>query len=381
MADLAGTETAAIGGHLTAIGDHLKRRIRAEGPVSVADFMADALYHPAHGYYMTRDPFDRGGDFTTAPEISQMFGELVGAWCAERWQAMGRPETVHLTELGPGRGTLMVDALRAAEIEPEFRSALSMHLVEISPVLQQVQHATLVANAVPIETVHWHRGLETLPEGPLLIVANEFFDALPIRQFERTGAGWCERLVAMDQGSFQFSLSPPLSEREILTPCEILETAACGAIVEVRPAAICSAKQIAARIARHSGSALFIDYGHRSSAAGDTLQSLRGHAINDVLCNPGLADLTAHVDFAAIERSVRDQVDVHGPVTQGLFLRQLGIELRAAALARGATNNIAIEITRACRRLVESDQMGSLFKVMALTSHNQSPPPGFEAAQ
>jgi NADH dehydrogenase [ubiquinone] 1 alpha subcomplex assembly factor 7 len=347
----------------------------------VAEFMADALYHPKHGYYMTRDPFGRGGDFTTAPEISQMFGELIGAWCAERWQAMGRPDTVHLTELGPGRGTLMVDALRAAEIEPKFRGALSIHLVEISPVLQQVQRATLAGNSVPTDTLHWHLGLETLPEGPLLLIANEFFDALPIRQFERTVAGWCERLVTTDESSFQFSLSPPLPEREILVSCEILETAACGAIVEMRPAAIASATQIAARLARHGGSALFIDYGHHSSAAGDTLQSLRGHAINDVLCNPGSADLTAHVDFGAIERSVRGQVDVHGPVTQGLFLRRLGIELRAAALARSATDNVAIEITSACRRLVESDQMGGLFKVMALTSHNQSPPPGFEAAQ
>ena len=378
MADLARAETPPGGGHLTAILDHLTRRIRAEGPVSVAEFMADALYHPDHGYYMTRDPFGRDGDFTTAPEISQMFGELIGAWCTERWKAIGQPDTVHLIELGPGRGSLMVDALRAADVEPEFRSALLIHLVEISPVLREVQRATLAGGAVPVDSICWHIGLETLPEGPLLVIANEFFDALPIQQFERTDAGWCERLVTIDNGGFQFSLSSPLPSREIFFPCGILETAVCGAIVEVRSVAIAAATQIAARLTRNGGSALFIDYGHRSSAVGDTLQSLRGHAINDALCDPGMADLTAQVDFGAIERSVRSQVDVHGPVTQGLFLKRLGIEVRAAALVRNASDTTASEIVSACRRLVDNKQMGGLFKVMALTSHNQSTPPGFD---
>ena len=346
----------------------------------VAEFMTDALYHPDHGYYMTRDPFGRDGDFTTAPEISQMFGELIGAWCTERWQAIGRPETVHLIELGPGRGTLMADALRAADVEPEFRSALSIHLVEISPVLRETQRATLAGGAVPIDTIRWHAGLGTLPEGPSLIIANEFFDALPIHQFERTAVGWCERLVAIEAGSFRFSLSSPQPASEISIPSGILEAAECGAIVEVRPPATTAVTEIARRLARHTGSALFIDYGHPSSAAGDTLQSLRGHAINNPLCNPGLADLTAHVDFGAIERAARGQVDVHGPVTQGAFLMRLGIEVRAEALARDATDIVADDIASACRRLVKSDQMGSLFKVMALTSHNQSIPPGFDAA-
>ncbi len=366
---------------MTASSDHLSRRIRSEGPVSVAEFMADALYHPMHGYYMTRDPFGSGGDFTTAPEISQMFGELIGAWCTERWQAIGRPERIHMIELGPGRGTLMADALRAASVEPEFHRALAVHLVEISPVLRDVQRATLSGETEQIDSIHWHTGLETLPKGPSLIVANEFFDALPIRQFERTSAGWCERLVTVERENFRFTLSPPLPAHEIPVSSGIRDTAECGAIAEVRPAAAAAAAQIAAHLARFGGSALFIDYGHQSSGTGDTLQSLRRHAITDALCDPGAADLTAHVDFDAIERSVSADVDVHGPVTQGVFLRRLGIEVRAEALARNTTAARASDIAKAGRRLVENDQMGRLFKVMALTSRDQSVPPGFDAAR
>ncbi len=339
--------------------------------------MADALYHPKHGYYMTRDPFGCKGDFTTAPEISQMFGELIGAWLTERWQEMGEPSTIFLIELGPGRGTMMVDALHGIRSQSKFRNAISIHLLEISPLLRDIQKISFAGMSLPAEKIYWHTDSETLPDGPLLVIANEFFDALPIHQFERTKAGWCERLIELDNGRFQFTLGGALSENETCIPKTIRENATLNSIFEIRPAATAITTQIATQIARFGGAALIFDYGNEVSTVGDTLQSVRGHAVNEVLSNSGSADLTAHLDFAALERSIRGLVDVYGPINQGIFLRQLGIEIRTEALTKNATESQSIDIINACRRLTEHDQMGGLFKVMALTSHGLNRPSGF----
>ncbi len=354
----------------------LRRRIRLTGPIAIADFMAEALGHPDHGYYMTRDPFGARGDFTTAPEISQMFGELIGLWCAEIWRTGIAPRPVHLVELGPGRGTLMADALRAARMEPEFLAAASIHLVETSPVLTGMQRQTLAGH-----NVQWHAALEEVPDGPILLIANEFFDALPIRQFERTGAGWRERMVGLDEDgeTFRMGLAPGATAGEALIPETVRRTAGKGEIAEISPAGLSIARAIGERIAGHGGAALIVDYGHAASATGDSLQALSGHKRHDPLQDPGEADLTAHVDFAAIAIAAREGGAItHGPIPQGEFLTRLGIETRTAQLLAKATKDQAADIETACARLIDKEQMGYLFKAMAITPPVAAAPPAFE---
>ncbi len=357
---------------MTALGDRLVTRIARLGPITVADYMAEALTHPEDGYYMTGDPFGAGGDFVTAPEVSQMFGELIGLWCATVWDTMGRPNPVVLAELGPGHGTLMADALRAAARMPGFLEASRAHLVETSPPLREKQRAALEEHAVT-----WHDNFDGVPDAPLLLVANELFDALPIRQFQRTLAGWCERLV--DTGpaghGFHLLLGAP-SDAQPLPDC--FRGAPLGAVCEVSPAGLALAETIGARVARYGGAALIIDYGARDSTPGETLQSVRGHKRHDVFEAPGEADICAHVDFGQIsEAARRPGAAVHGPLEQGHFLQALGIGERAAALARGATPADAEAVRSGLARLTEPDQMGSLFKVLAI-SHPDLTPPGFE---
>ncbi|MDP6389944.1 MAG: SAM-dependent methyltransferase [Alphaproteobacteria bacterium] len=355
----------------TPLDDLLRRRIAAEGPITVADYMAEALGHPAHGYYMGRDPFGRAGDFTTAPEISQMFGELLGLWCAKVWHMMGSPSPIDLVELGPGRGTLMADALRAIDrAAPDCRAALAVHLVETSPALRQRQRETLAE----IE-VQWHERFEQAPDGPLLLLANEFFDALPIRQFVCTKDGWRERMVGVADGNLCFTISSdPVDEASI--PDSVREAAETGDIAEARPMADDIAAAIARRIAVHGGAALVVDYGHAASAAGDTLQAVRGHAFAEVLADPGAADLTAHVDFAALARAASPHAAVHGPVDQGVLLRRLGIEARADKLL--ATADQATEISAALARLIGAGGMGTLFEALAIAHPDLGALPGFE---
>jgi NADH dehydrogenase [ubiquinone] 1 alpha subcomplex assembly factor 7 len=338
--------------------------------------MALALGHPKHGYYMTRDPLGAAGDFTTSPEISQMFGELVGLWLAETWIAQGRPSPFILAELGPGRGTLMADALRALRSVPGLFDVLQLHFVETSPVLAAMQKQN-VPNAT------WHDRFDTLPEGPLFLIANEFFDALPIRQFVRMERGWCERFVMLDDDStedaphFVPAITPvPIQSDDILPPS--VRNAPVGSLAEISPASGAFAEDIALRLKRHGGAALIIDYGHAKSAAGDTLQALRAHKFVDVFETPGEADLTAHVDFEALALAARAGGAVaHGPVEQGAFLRSLGIKARAEALKARATPEQARDIDVAERRLTARDEMGSLFKVMALTAPNAPELAGF----
>ncbi len=363
---------------MTALGEMIAARIARLGAITVADYMAEAAAHPDHGYYMSGDPFGAHGDFVTAPEISQMFGELIGLWCADTWQRMGGPEPVLLVELGPGRGTLMADALRAAHVAPGFGAALRLHFVEISPALRARQQQTLAQSAGAARPT-WHESLDQVPDGPLLLVANEFFDALPIRQFEKRPEGWCERLVTLapDGETLAFALAPPGPWAAALLPAALRE-AAPGAVAEVSAPAIVIAGEIGRRLATGSGAALIIDYGHAEPRTGATLQAVRRHAAHAVLEDPGAADLTAHVDFSTLARAATEAgARAYGPVPQGRFLEALGIGARARALNESATPDQASEIASALRRLTHPREMGELFKVLALGDPDLGPPAGF----
>jgi NADH dehydrogenase [ubiquinone] 1 alpha subcomplex assembly factor 7 len=358
---------------MTPLGRELADLIRADGPIPVARFMALCLGHPRHGYYLTRDPLGRAGDFVTAPEITQMFGELIGLWCADAWSRMGAPERVALVELGPGRGTLMADALRALKVVPALRASLAVHLVETSPALQACQRTALAAAGVP---VFWHARLEDVPDGPSLIVANEFLDALPVTQLVRAADGWHERQVGLDaEGRLAFGLSPACLP-DALVPAP-LRAAPPGSLIELSPERAAVAREIARRLVAHGGAALIVDYGHTQSSPGDTLQAVKGHAFADPLAEPGEADLTSHVDFAALAAAARAEgAAVHGPVTQGAFLGALGIAVRAARLKAAAPGQ-AQDIDAALNRLIAPGAMGSLFKVLAIADPKLGPLAGF----
>ena len=359
---------------MSALAAEIRERIRREGPISVATYMELCLSHPTLGYYRRPHPIGAAGDFVTAPEVSQIFGELVGLWCAAVWQAMGAPATVRLVELGPGRGTLMADALRAARAVPGFRTAIDLHLVEASEPLRAEQRAVL-AEADPT----WHAGFESVPPGPLLVVANEFFDALPIRQFERAGDTWRERVVALapDARALRFAAAGPCCAATAGP-----EGAPAGAIVERAPVREALAAALGARVAAHGGAALIVDYGHARPGLGDTLQAMRHHRRHGVLEEPGAADLTAHVDFSALAAAGRNAgARVFGPVAQGEFLRALGIEARAEVLKRNASAEQAREIDAALRRLTGAHAMGALFKALAIAHPAPGALPGFETPQ
>jgi len=358
------------------IAGKIARRIRAEGPLTVAAYMAMALHDPAGGYYARRDPIGTAGDFTTAPEISQIFGELIGLWCAELWDRIGRPDPVIVAELGPGRGVLMSDLLRAAGTVPEFRRALRVFLVEVSPVLRAEQERRL-SQASPT----WVTRIEELPEGPLLMVANEFLDALPIRQLVRRVGGWSERLVAVDpEDHLVFVAGPETPAASLLVPGSLCESAI-GTIAEICPAAVALAGALGARFARQPGAAIFIDYGYFPTAPGPTLRALQRHRPVSALAAPGTADLSAHVDFDAFAKAARAAgAKTHGPVSQGRFLAALGAALRLAALSARAAPAQRQALESGVRRLLDPGEMGDLFKVVALVSPGLPSPAGFGAA-
>ncbi|HHK74538.1 MAG TPA: class I SAM-dependent methyltransferase [Rhizobiales bacterium] len=350
----------------------IRHRIALNGPLNLARYMSICLSHAEHGYYMTRDPLGALGDFTTAPEISQIFGELIGLWCAHIWQSMNAPKRLHLVELGPGRGTLMSDALRAIRsAAPPFMAALDVHLVETSPVLRQKQARKLQGSGLD---PYWHHKIEQIPPGPAIFIANEFLDALPIHQYQRTPRGWCERLVTLrKEGGFAYGLSP-VAARDKDFP-EALRGAPEGSIFEISPAREAVIKTIAERLSRQAGAALIIDYGHAKTAPGDSFQAVRNHEFTDPLENPGQADLTSHVDFETLSRIARSSgAAVHGPITQNTFLSALGLAPRASRLKSRADARTAREIDEAVNRLISPDQMGDLFKVLCLTSTTPHPP-------
>ena len=341
------------------LADRLRRLIAGGGPMPLGDYMALANAH----YYATRDPLGAAGDFTTAPEISQMFGELIGLWCADLSMRAGIGDVAYV-ELGPGRGTLAADALRAMG---KAGLAPAVHLVETSPVLTERQRLAMPGAA-------HHESVATLPgDLPLLIVANEFFDALPIRQLVRaTDGAWRERMVTLDGARFVATVG------EQRFDSVIPEALRDGAVIETSPASIGILRELAARIVRQGGALLAIDYGYEGPLAGDTLQALRAHRFADPFESPGEQDLTAHVDFSALADSSRQEGAVACPVTtQGALLGALGIDQRAATLARAAPGR-ATEIEAARHRLVASGQMGTLFKALALTAPGWPVPAGFE---
>jgi NADH dehydrogenase [ubiquinone] 1 alpha subcomplex assembly factor 7 len=354
----------------------IRRRIAASGAIPVAEYMALCLGHPQYGYYVAQDPLGAEGDFTTSPEISQMFGELIGLWAAAVWPQMGSPSLLRLIELGPGRGTLMADALRAAHVVPEFRAALSVHMVEISPVLEQRQRAAL--NGVDIPT-QWHSALGEVPDGPAIIIANEFFDALPVQQAVMCADGWHERVVRIGKdGAFEFGHArDPIPLFDQMVPPSA-RNAQIGAIFEWRPDQV--ALELGRRVARQEGAALVIDYGHLESAIGDTLQAVGWHAFADPLATPGLVDLTAHVDFDALGRAAESMgARMQGPIDQSTFLRELGIKERADALRKGAPPDKAADIEAALERLISEERtgMGRLFKVAGFAHRKVGLLPGF----
>jgi NADH dehydrogenase [ubiquinone] 1 alpha subcomplex assembly factor 7 len=360
---------------MSPLGDLLVRRIRIAGPLTVAEYMSEALGHSRYGYYKQGDPFGLEGDFITAPEISQMFGELLGAWCAAVWETMGRPADVRLVELGPGRGTLMADALRGTRKVPDFHDALDLHMVETSPYLRERQAETL-RQAAPAVTPSWHDAFDDVPDGPLLLVTNELFDALPIHQFEFQGGRWLERVVDSGGDGLVFALREPSAALAVATPPQ---PARQGMIVEACPAGIALATAIGRRVVQHGGAALIIDYGHDGSRHGDSLQAVRRHGKHDVLSEPGTADLAAHVDFGALARAARETgAATYGPIPQNTLLERLGIKLRAAALERNASPAQAADIRAATERLLHLEQMGTLFKALAITAPTLPTPPGFE---
>ncbi len=347
---------------MTALADILSARITATGPITLADYMAECLLHPVHGYYTTRDPLGVAGDFTTAPEISQMFGELIGLSLAQSWLDQGAPATFTLAELGPGRGTLMADIMRATRAVPGFHDAATVHFIEASPSLRAKQ-AELVPDAV------WHDDVGSLPDAPLFLIANEFFDALPIRQFTRDADGWREHMVGLTDGTLALGLSQP-------APIEALEhrldDTPLGGVVEICPALPAFTGLIAEMIEARGGAALIIDYGDWQSK-GDTFQALSNHEMVDPFAAPGQADLTAHVDFAAIANAAK----THSAMTpQGVFLERLGITVRAQALAKGLTGDALTSHIAAHKRLTHPDEMGALFKVIGLYPSTHIPPAG-----
>jgi SAM-dependent MidA family methyltransferase len=353
---------------MMGLRDILIARIAQTGPMGLHEYMAECLLHPMLGYYTTAAPFGAAGDFTTAPEISQMFGEMLGLCLAQSWLDQGSPAAFTLAELGPGRGTLMADILRATRKVPGFHAAASIYLIEASPRLRTVQ-----AQALAAYQVTWGDQITALPDGPLWLVANEFFDALPIQQFQRAAQGWCEVLVGASGDQLIFGKSAP---RHIDALERRLETTRMGDIVEICPTAPAIVAQICARICAHGGAALILDYGGWDGL-GDTFQAVRAHGFADPLANPGAADLTAHVDFAALARAAAPTATCTY-TQQGTLLLRLGIAARAQVLAAGMTADAQDAHFTALERLTAPTEMGELFKALGITPKDAPPLAGFD---
>jgi len=355
--------------------NEIRRLIGVAGPMPIAEYMRLCLTHPQYGYYINRDPLGGGGDFVTSPEISQMFGELIGLWMAAVWRQMGEPENVRIIELGPGRGTLMHDALRAAKVVNGFRNAIVVHLVEISPTLRQVQERRLEGLDAPI---FWHTALEEVPGGASIVIANEFIDALPVHQAIKQDSGWHERVIDIaPEGPLCIAAArDPLPFFATSMP-RGLRQAPAGAIYEWR--ADDFALELGRRM-RSEGAALIVDYGHDHYGLGDTLQAVAGHSFTDPLRAPGTADLTAHVDFEALAQCAESMgARIHGPIRQRELFLRLGIEKRAAMLKASAPQKAA-DIELAFSRLIAGGAhgMGELFKAIAIAAPELGPLPGFE---
>ncbi|MEM6414485.1 MAG: SAM-dependent methyltransferase [Pseudomonadota bacterium] len=371
----------ATSNHKSALEERLISLIQANAPISIADFMADALLHPHDGYYTSKAPIGARGDFTTAPEISQIFGELIGLWLVQSWIELGAPKPFHLIELGPGRGVLMADILRAAALRPDFLNAAQIHLVELSGRLRHEQQKRLkkitgLSDFQP--AVQWSDTIDDIDAGPSLIIANEFLDCLPIRQFVRTDIGWRERLVGVHENKnelcFELSATPPLST----IPLPDKDEVAVGEIFEWSEAQEFAIRQLTARLHTEKGSALIIDYGHIQSGIGDTLQAVRKHASWPILAAPGEADITSHVNFDRLSKiGFETGTAVFGPISQGVFLDRLGLAIRVERLCAGKSEATADEIRSGAFRIAATSEMGEIFKAFCLSSPGLKAPAGF----
>lgn len=362
------------------LAERIKALILENGPIDLSDYMSICLADSRDGYYVTRDPFGRAGDFVTAPEISQMFGEMIGTWFRAFWNENGCPSLVNMVELGPGRGTLMADILRVFRRDEALAAAIRIHFVETSPHLRQTQNSTLMASGQAMGQgagflPQWHDDFESVPTGPCYVVANEFFDALPVRQFVHDGSAWAERVIGCDDaGDLVFGLRPvafDAAEHGLKVP-----PPRPGQVLEVSPVRQAIAARIANRLSDQGGAGLIIDYGHVNSGYGDTFQAIRAHAPDHVLAHPGDADLTSHVDFAVLNDTFRaGGLAVPEVKTQSDFLLQMGLLERAGRLGRDAEPQTRQMIHDAVERLAGPDQMGHLFKVLCVTSGDRIPYP------
>ncbi|MEH6526246.1 MAG: SAM-dependent methyltransferase [Sneathiella sp.] len=354
---------------MTPLTEILRDKIEKHGPISVHDYMEMALTHPEYGYYARQNPFGKSGDFVTAPEISQMFGELIGLWCIDTWSKLGAPAKLNLVELGPGNGTLMGDALRSSMLVPEFAKAAQIHLVETSEQLRERQKS-----AINHPSVFWHSDFPILNNDPTIVIANEFFDALPIHQYESSAGQWHERRINWKDHQFAFSLAddptvgfPPPAEADSTN------------ILEICPLGIRFIEKISQSLQKTGGAALIIDYGSAEAIYGDSFQAVRDHTTQNPLEDPGMSDLTAHVKFPQlIAEAQKHLVDIQGPTSQGRFLERLGIEARAALLSRSATEEQEKSIGSDLRRLTSATEMGTLFKVLAISYNLTAPLEGFD---
>jgi len=351
---------------MTSLAKKLALEIKTTGPMSIARYMEICLSDPDEGYYTTKNPIGAAGDFTTAPEISQLFGEMIGIWVLQTWQLLGAPAAFALAELGPGRGTLMADILRVTLRDPEFSRAANIILVETSPNMRASQ-----ANTLKNRNFAFLDDVKLLPDMPVIVVANEFFDALPVQQFIKTDIGWQERLITWDKQRFAFELSKPDQQPELDQRHQHLPN---GLLVERSTKSESIAKIIGEQISRHTGAALIIDYG-ALSGIGDTFQAVKDHKSCDPLTDQGICDMTCHVQFDALALA---SGCAHQFTSQGAFLEQMGITTRAQALVEQADQKAAEAVVLAHRRLVHPDEMGALFKVMALKSDKVPELFGFE---
>jgi len=356
---------------MSSIVDVLKAEINAAGPIRVSRYMELVLGHELHGYYMTRDPLGQRGDFTTAPEITQIFGELLGVWCIGIWRQMGKPPQFNIVEFGPGRGTLMKDLLRGASADKNFIQAMYIHLIETSPVLTQKQQETLQGKADHIE---WHKSLETVSDLPTIFIGNEFLDALPINQYYKKSDGWHERKIGLSDGQFAFE-DEKISDTDAasIIPRKVNEMEE-KAVYEHNIAAQSIVRQISQRLEDEFGAALLIDYGYTEFEGADTLQSLHKHTKCGILEHVGDADVTAHVDFGTLVKCSGDVTPFL--TTQRNFLQHLGLDMRMDMLIRENPGK-ASEIRDGAVRLIHPDQMGNLFKVLLLANNGMAAPMGF----
>ncbi len=360
----------------TPLEDRLMALIRARGAITIADYMSDALFHPQDGYYTARSPIGADGDFTTAPEISQIFGELIGLWLVQSWIDMGSPPAFNLIELGPGRGVLMEDILRAAQLRPAFLDAAHVWLIETGGRLRLEQRRRLKDKGAAID---WADRFADAPAAPALLLANEFFDCQPIRQFVRADAGWRERLVdlAPDGSGLAFRLSDLPPEPQLDLPGK--DQAAIGDVFELAEAAETAVDEIARALVERGGRALIIDYGHLHDGFGDTLQAVRRHAFWPVLASPGLADITAHVNFERLTRAAfAAGASAHGPIAQGVFLERLGLPFRLERLGTGRNVEEVAALHHGAHRLASPNEMGELFKAFAISAPGLPAPAGFQ---